>query len=446
MSPGLALQLGAVTNLVHELKFGRRTAEADLVTETDLPAHAIRIGSDLAAQLQLTPGIQLALSRPHQGSLQLGPVVGLFTAQSVHPPWGEQTDLLAMVIRFGRQLGQYVYVFTPEDVDLENDLINGWRVTGDGHWVRCPAPLPDVIYDRVPSRKHEQLPEVVALKEKLQPLYGARYFNPGYLDKLQLHQPLLTDPTTARFLPETVPYTGLGDLTAMLSRHGVVFLKPVDSSLGRGVVRIARVVGGRVAFQLPFRTQAVTCSGPGEAARRLRRLTSLHPYLIQQGVDLATSGGSPFDVRVLAQKGGGGRWYRSKIYARVAALGSYLSNLSRGGTPADLGSTLLAAFPDEPARRLKAMTEVRALSRIVPVAVEKALGAQLGELGIDLGIDTSGRVWLIEVNSKPMRTLDPTVGSVRGVRTAIIRPLVYARYLADADSAGAAVKRRRNNE
>lgn len=446
MSPGLALQLGAITNLTHELKFGAATVSADLTTQSSLPAHAIAVGRGLSAALHLPHGVHLALSHPSHGHLQFGPVVGLFTTHSKHPPWGEQTDLLALTVRHGNRMGQYVYVFTPDDVDLDQAVVNGWRVTAAGQWVRRPCPLPDVIYDRIPSRKHERLPAVVDLKAKLRPTYGQRYFNPGYLDKWQLHEPLLANPAIARFLPETILYSGPADLSAMLARHRIVFLKPIDGSLGRGVVRLNRMPGGKVSYRLPTGQTAHVCSSAGEAARRLSRLTSVRQYLVQQGVHLATLNGSPFDVRVLAQKGQGGRWFRTKVYARVAQPGSYLSNLARGATAWVWPGVLHISFGAEAGKRRVALAAVRELGRRVPPAVEAAAGEAFGELGIDIGIDTTGRCWLIEVNSKPMRTFDSSAGSRTAVRNSIVRPLLYARYLTDAAPLGIAVKRRRRNE
>jgi D-alanine-D-alanine ligase-like ATP-grasp enzyme len=170
-----------------------------------------------------------------------------------------------------------------------------------------------------------------------------------------------------------------------------------------------------------------------------------HSYLVQQGLRLATSGGAPFDIRVLTQKGIAGRWFRTKVYGRVAPPGTFISNISRGATPANVGTLLSNAFPDAPQKRKQALSGLKEITEIVPRAVEAALETSLGELGIDVGIDTSGRAWLIEINSKPMRTLDPKLGSLEGVRNAIIRPLVYSRYLAGFEPAGASAKRRSDN-
>lgn len=447
MSPGLALQLGAVTNLVHELGFGRSTAEAILVTRTDLPPTAVRVSGGLRSQLRLPTGHRLCLSRPRSGCLRLGPVVGLLTTRSLRPPWGVQNDLFRELIRYGRALGEYVYVFTPADVDLDFGTVHGWRPDRVGEWYRTPAPLPDVIYDRVPSRKAEAAPEVSELKEKLKPMYGASYFNPSFLNKWDIHRLLQNDQTVAGYLPEARLLNSPADLEEMLKLHRLVFLKPVDGSVGRGIIRVRLLPDGRVSYRLPSqRSEETICASAAAAFARLAKPLQTRVYLVQQGLHLATSGGAPFDVRVLIQKGSGGRWYKTKVYGRVAPLGTYISNISQGATPAAIGPLLENAFPAEPEKRRRALTGLKEIADAVPLALEAALAAKLGELGIDVGIDTDGQAWLIEVNSKPMRTLDPNLGSLAGVRNAIIRPLIYARYLAGFEPASAAARRRSDHE
>ncbi|HCC33781.1 MAG TPA: hypothetical protein DEQ28_07805, partial [Clostridiales bacterium] len=58
-------------------------------------------------------------------------------------------------------------------------------------------------------------------------------------------------------------------------------------------------------------------------------------------------------------------------------------------------------------------------------ALESALGEPLGELGVDLAVTRSGRVFILEVNAKPYRM---TWGWGSG--PTFRYPLAYARYLA----------------
>ena len=54
---------------------------------------------------------------------------------------------------------------------------------------------------------------------------------------------------------------------------------------------------------------------------------------------------------------------------------------------------------------------------------------RLCEMALDLAIDRSGHIWLLEVNPKPAREVFIQAGERETYRRAIIRPLEYAIWL-----------------
>ena len=60
--------------------------------------------------------------------------------------------------------------------------------------------------------------------------------------------------------------------------------------------------------------------------------------------------------------------------------------------------------------------------------IEKEIGKELCELAIDLMIDKKGKIYVIEVNSKPGRIFEAL--SKRIVNKSTRRPMEYAAYLA----------------
>ncbi|MNJ53594.1 Endospore coat-associated protein YheD [compost metagenome] len=60
--------------------------------------------------------------------------------------------------------------------------------------------------------------------------------------------------------------------------------------------------------------------------------------------------------------------------------------------------------------------------------IDKYIPAHFGELGIDLAVDTSGRIWLIEVNSKPSKNDNTPIGDSK-IRPSVKQVIEYARYL-----------------
>jgi hypothetical protein len=51
-------------------------------------------------------------------------------------------------------------------------------------------------------------------------------------------------------------------------------------------------------------------------------------------------------------------------------------------------------------------------------------------MGIDLGIDIHGKVWFIEANLRPARSLFRLIEEPDMRQQSIINPLLYSRYLA----------------
>lgn len=53
-------------------------------------------------------------------------------------------------------------------------------------------------------------------------------------------------------------------------------------------------------------------------------------------------------------------------------------------------------------------------------ALTSQIDGDIGELGIDMGIDVHGDLWIIEVNSKPSKNLDSAINKVRPSTKALL--------------------------
>ncbi len=384
--------------------------------EAGAPPGRIVLSAAAAEELTLPPGLRVSVWRTADGRLRLGPLVGLFTVRRGRRRFGPQTPFVRAVARRGRRAGVVAYIFTPDEVCWESLTVLGCFRQGR-RWLQARLPLPDVVYDRVSTRTDEELAPVAEARRRLQELLPGRYFNPGFLDKQAVHEMLSRDPVLAAHLPATESFTP-EVLERMLRRYRRVYLKPVGGSLGRGIVRVTRTGRRRYVFRRSGGGRG-TARGPERLTARLGGLLGRRPYLVQQAVPLATYGGRPFDVRVLIQKNGSGRWVITRTYARVAGAGRIVSNVCRGGRGQGLGRVLRWTVRGRPQRT------IRRVSRRVARVLEAEMGCPLGELGVDLAVTRGGKVFVLEVNSKPYRM---TWGWGSG--PTFRYPLAYARYLA----------------
>jgi glutathione synthase/RimK-type ligase-like ATP-grasp enzyme len=387
--------------------------------------------------LHLPEGVRLGLTGGEGGDgrgLRLGPVVGILTVRGRRTRFGGQTPILREMTRLAGEQGVLAFAFTPSGIDWDRGTIRGhvFREWLRG-WRSGQFPFPDVIYNRVPSRRAERNPLMAATSARLARLLGPRYFNPCFLDKWDTHQALARDPRLRALLPETRRYAGVGDLLDMLDRFRQVYLKPTGGSQGRGIIRVVRGGDGQYIWQHQGRSgvRLGLARGPAALRRAIDRLTRQRTYLVQEGLNLGLAGGRPFDVRVLMQRDESGVWRRTKLFARVGGRGGITANISGGGTGEPLPRVVpLALDRARPRHGRTIIHRVRDTALTITPLVEAALEMKLGELGLDLGVDRTGRIWLLEVNSRPWRTVKPERGSIARTRLALLRPLAYARYLA----------------
>jgi len=148
---------------------------------------------------------------------------------------------------------------------------------------------------------------------------------------------------------------------------------------------------------------------------------------VQQGIPLQMYQGGHFDLRIIFQKNGENVWKVSKKFFRVAKLGSSVSNLSSGGHVVPYKKLMRKLFHGEKKKIFRINREITRLCTQIAEKLEEE--GCFGELGLDLGLSTDGRLWFIEVNSKPRKTTETNMSTTIMMNT-FRRPLEYAAFLA----------------
>jgi len=105
-------------------------------------------------------------------------------------------------------------------------------------------------------------------------------------------------------------------------------------------------------------------------------------------------------MRALMERDGRGEWRLVSAPVRVATGRCAITSTSSGANVYTLDAALANVFcyEDEKAARLK--TEIRRTAFLLTGLIEREYG-RFGELGIDLALDSRGKLWFIEVNAKP---------------------------------------------
>ncbi|TJY41485.1 YheC/YheD family protein [Cohnella pontilimi] len=392
----------------------------------------LRMSQTLARRLGVYEGTPLrAQYLASTRSLALGPLIGVLISKdypnAADKPFGDITLFCRELTEACNNYGAFVYFFTPAALGLNNAVLQGW-VYRNG-WRQILMPAPDVVHNRLTSRKLENLPVVKRFIKEIKQNDGAHVFNEKFLDKSEVFEALKKDGNLHQYLPESRSLRSFAVLKSMCSRYSPVFLKPVRGSLGKGIIRLARV--GPDSWQASYATLSGTRRQTFENLGKLyasisAKMKSVH-YLIQQGLNLIDVGGRPVDFRALVQKNAKGRWTVTSIVGRTAGTDHFVSNLARGGTLSKVKEAVVKSNLPLPYRANAALKLKQAALEIAE-GIDERIPAEFGELGIDLALDTSGRVWLLEVNSKPSKN-DNTPLTEGKIRPSVRMMIQYACYL-----------------
>ncbi|WP_256759806.1 YheC/YheD family protein [Cohnella sp. WQ 127256] len=204
---------------------------------------------------------------------------------------------------------------------------------------------------------------------------------------------LLTNPYIARHIPSSRLFTPT-NLRVMISRFGMVVVKPVCGAGGIGVIKVEKI--GR-AYKLTHKSNTRTFSSFDGLIRALNATRRKRAYLIQRGIHLARIGGRPIDYRVKYVKGNGMWTYRSMV-GRLAKPGLFVTNLCRGGTQMTAAQGIRRSLSSKLVSAKK--REMRQLTNAATTLLESRYPG-VGHLGYDYGIDRNGHVWILEVNTRP---------------------------------------------
>lgn len=350
-------------------------------------------------------------------SLFLGPVVGLVTDFKNN---GNEEPHFRSIHSFCEELhhcltenGGFLYVFAYPEFSIQGFYFD------DRIWKPAELPLPDVIYNRIHSRRLEFAKEYHLFRNRLAEL-SIPIFNDRFFSKWEVHEHLIHENHLQSYIPDTNIFSK-DNLAAFIKKYETVFIKPVHGSQGRNIFKLQKET-------TDFSLESSVTSGSEnkkvilsyeEIYQNLKTLLNNRICIIQQGIPLLTYKSRGMDYRVLCHKNQQNNWKVTSAVARVSAEDEFVSNIARGGE---------IMTPINALKEIMSISEAkRVISQMKELAIETALvidtktSGITGELGIDIGIDQDGKPWIIEVNSKPSKSFEDGQMKIRPSAKAIIQ-------------------------
>ncbi|MFP5110834.1 YheC/YheD family endospore coat-associated protein [Bacillaceae bacterium C204] len=420
MSNQLFTSLGLKKNFQLNIKLGKKTIQTTVQTvELDqkdlmlIPEH-ILINFCLPIQSYKFQ----AIFRPDFQTLELGPLIGLLTD---FPSKKQEEPHFRSIHAFCEELhqgitdtGGFFFVFSYDE------FLNRGYYLINGKWSPFEHPIPDVIYNRIHSRKLEHSEQFRHFRNRIETLQ-IPLFNERFLSKWEVYNQIFQENNLFPYIPKTKIYTK-EHLYELAQEFETVFIKPVHGSQGRNIIKLTKEDENHYTLQSSITSLNNNSSNKvflDEIHHLIKPFLHNRFYLIQQGVELASYESCSMDFRVLCHKNLNNHWQVTSIVARVAASDEFVSNIARGGRILRPLNVLRTSVGTK--KSLEVLALMKELALETASIISNSSTGITGELGIDIGVDQYGKPWIIEVNSKPSKNFEDGLGKIRPSAKALIQ-------------------------
>jgi hypothetical protein len=349
---------------------------------------------------------------------KMKPVIGiLFDPQMSRAVTRKRTgtERLRFYHKAANKLGIDLFYTSLSQIDLKKRRAKGSLYRGGTLRTKTIA-LPSVFHNR-------SMPFDAGGKRKLRALskYTSIFNRQTRYSKLKIHRLLRGNEHLKPHLPDTAPLNRK-TLSSMMHKHDYLFLKPSSGSIGKGIYTLTKRSEKIWVLQASRKKNIVSS---GEVYGNLKRRIRFSRYLVQEGIRLAKYGGRPFDLRVSIQRDDSGDWQVTGMVGKVAARGKKVTNIGSGGRAVRAAKLFrsLGLDPDT------VSSSVRSVSLDAAKHLSQKLRG-LADLGLDIGIDKSGKPYFIEMNGRDQRYSFREAGMRDTWYKTFENPLSYAAYLA----------------
>ncbi|MFD1385910.1 YheC/YheD family protein [Oceanobacillus oncorhynchi subsp. oncorhynchi] len=317
---------------------------------------------------------------------------------------------------------ELIYI-RPKDVDIEEQKVYG-RVFKKNKWMEKKTDIPPFI-DVVPYCFKKENKEIMDFLRDKTFLSDNRR---NVITKEMLQNTLSENKHFCHLMIPTHKITNFNDMNTCLHSYKKVVLKPGKGLRGKGIYIIEKVEEN--LFEIGFNKNKWNVD-----ANKLEEFFEEHisekNYILQKYITSRTPQGDPFDCRIHVEKGGTGRWAVAKIYVRIGIGQSVISNVNQGGGISDTKEFLKANFSDQ---WKEIYNNLFKLGKEIPKKMEQLRGTHIMSLGLDIGIDQKGELYLFEVNDGP--STKAVISKVAYLRSRYYAYLLETQLNKKEDSAG----------
>jgi glutathione synthase/RimK-type ligase-like ATP-grasp enzyme len=416
--PGLIKSFEFSVNTKVTLRFGLQTCDVKVIPSKKISIGKMIMSGDVIQKLMLPliPAYEIVY---RDNEIQIGPIIGIVAAKKIGK-LDEKVQKLGRYVRKYHKVNGAIIAFSNEGIDFDKKLVFGYLYDPfEKRWIKGIYPYPTAIFKKVSLNK--------GLHHHFETIIGNRIFNSSTFNKWEMHSWFKNASELNEYLPETKLFKQITDVDQMTEQFGSAYIKPIKGMQGKKIAKIEKLKEGLTIQYIKEDTKKdYFFKDLFDAREFLLGTFREEKFIIQQPLNLRFNE-SMIDFRVIMVKDQTQKWKNYGIMGRNGLNGHIVSNRHRGGKVEQAHITLERMFPEKVSAYMKEMDQ---LARKAAHTIENC-GFHFGKLGIDIGIDKDGRMWLIEINH---RNPNDYVATFAGDRTLVnkirLANMRYAKKLA----------------
>lgn len=403
---------------MYSLHFGQLSKSVYFIPKKGQDEYLL-VPESIFSELLLMENITINIWKK-DNDIYLGPVVGIFETPRVinkiideNPRDDDKQHIHASIAE-----NCFSYFFSIDNIDWTDKKIKGFTYSlSSGKWEHYWFPFPNVFYDEGVFYAKKTKSLVKEIRNKFRENPNIHVINSrNSLSKWKLCAKLSKYPEIKSCIPKTIVYTKIDDVIFMLKKYNFIFLKSFNGSKGHEVLSIE--YKGNL-YNLNFYNaqlntiQELDFSDFNQVKEFVSKYTNTDKFIVQQGIRLIKFNGHIMDLRVMIMKGEDGRWKSIFKSCRIAKGKSTITNGAAGGESALFSNIYPLLSSSYSNIKIPTSDQIDEISIKIASYIDAAFGS-FGELGLDLAIDTSGQLWILEANAKPDKILEKKFTSIDG--------------------------------
>ncbi|MCC2684610.1 MAG: yheD 8 [Paenibacillaceae bacterium] len=219
--------------------------------------------------------------------------------------------------------------------------------------------------------------------------------------KLSKYRLMANSPDLVSSLPKTRSMSK-SHFLALMQQYGGVVVKPSGGWGGMGVISVSSEDQGN--YKVHYDQKKKSIHGINSTYSFVKKKIKSSPHIVQRKISLAKVKGRPFDLRVMMQRKKGSSWVLTGKLAKIAGSGYMITNIARSHGRVVPVSTAIRQS------NIKDASVSSIQNRIDHISLDAAKQLQkyyrwIDTIGLDVGIDSVGKVWIIEANFMPAKSL-----------------------------------------